>query len=227
MTTNVPEESGGRTLELPILSLRNTVIFPSGISPLTVGRPLSLAAAEAALGTEEKLLGVVAQRDDNETEATSANLYRVGTLVVINRMMRSPGTEDVLHLIVQGQERFRIVGFTEQTPYLKATVEILPEPVREKTPEVEALQRNIQALVQKALQLLPNVPTEIRNIIMQTDDAVRLAYFLGSVLELEVTQEQALLEADTEIELLRLMHTYLAREVEVLEIRSKISNQAQ
>jgi ATP-dependent Lon protease len=227
MTTNMEEKSENRILELPILSLRNTVIFPSGISPLTVGRPLSLAAAEAALATEEKLLGVVAQRDNNETEASSSNLYRVGTLVVINRMMRAPGAEDVLHLIVQGQDRFRIIGFTEQTPFLKARVEILPEPIREQTPEVEALQRNIQALVQKALQMLPNVPTEIRNIIVQSDDAVRLAYFLGSVLELDVSQEQALLEADTEGELLRLMHTYLAREVEVLEIRSKISDQTQ
>ena len=211
---------------MPILSLRNTVIFPSGISPLTVGRSLSLAAAEAALATEEKLLGVVAQRD-NEADASTTNLYRIGTLVVINRMMRSPGTEDVLHLIVQGQERFKIIGFTEQAPYLKARVEILPEPRREETPEVEALKRNIQALVQKALQLLPNVPTEIRNIIVQSDDAVRLAYFLGSVLELEVSQEQAMLEAESEGDLLRLMHTYLAHEVEVLEIRSKIANQAQ
>src|SRR5574342_622898 len=95
-----------KILELPILPLRNTVIFPSGITPLTVGRPLSLAGAEA-----------------------------------------------VLHLIVQGQERYRIIEFTEQTPHLKARVEILPEPVREKTPEVEALQRNIQVLVQKALGL--------------------------------------------------------------------------
>src|SRR5215471_19993773 len=106
------EES--KTLEIPILPLRNTVIFPSGLSPLTVGRPLSLAAAEAALATEEKLLGVVAQREDNETEPTPDNLYKTGTVVVINRMMRSPGAEEVLHLIVQGQERFRIVGFTEQ-----------------------------------------------------------------------------------------------------------------
>ncbi|HEX8186263.1 MAG TPA: endopeptidase La, partial [Blastocatellia bacterium] len=226
MTTNIPEGLESRTLELPILSLRNTVIFPSGISPLTVGRSLSLAAAEAALATEEKLLGVVAQRD-NEADASTTNLYRIGTLVVINRMMRSPGTEDVLHLIVQGQERFKIIGFTEQAPYLKARVEILPEPRREETPEVEALKRNIQALVQKALQLLPNVPTEIRNIIVQSDDAVRLAYFLGSVLELEVSQEQAMLEAESEGDLLRLMHTYLAHEVEVLEIRSKIANQAQ
>jgi len=220
-------ETENKTLELPILPLRNTVIFPSGITPLTVGRPLSLAAAEAALTTEEKLLGVVAQREDNEAEPTPENLYKVGTVVVINRMMRSPGAEEVLHLIVQGQERYRIIGFTEQTPYLKARIEILPEPTREKTPEVEALQRNIQVLVQKALSLLPNVPPEIRNIIVQADDAVRLAYFLGSVLDLTTPQEQALLEADTESEILHLMHTYLTREVEVLEIRSKIANQAQ
>ncbi|HYP29758.1 MAG TPA: endopeptidase La [Blastocatellia bacterium] len=216
-----------RTLELPILPLRNTVIFPSGISPLTVGRPMSLAAAEAALITEEKLLGVVAQREDNEEEAKPTNLYQVGTLVVINRMMRSPGSQEVLHLIVQGQERFRIIGFTQQENYLRATVEILPEPVREESPEVEALRRNINALVQKALALLPNIPNEVRNIIVGAEDSVRLAYFLGSVLELEVAQEQALLEANTESELLTLMHSYLAREVEVLEIRNKIANQAQ
>jgi ATP-dependent Lon protease len=219
--------SENKILELPVLPLRNIVIFPSSITPLTVGRTMSLAAAEAALATEEKLLGVVAQREDGENEPTPDKLHPVGTVVVINRMMRSPGTDDALHLIVQGQERFRIIGFTEQTPYLKARVEILPEPVREKTPEVEALQRNIQVLVQKALSLLPNVPPEIRNIIVQSDDAIRLAYFLGSVLDLEIAQEQALLEANTESELLHLMHTYLSREVEVLEIRSKISNQAQ
>src|ERR1041384_1519994 len=165
--------SENKTLELPILPLRNIVIFPSGITPLTVGRTMSLAAAEAALATEEKLLGVVAQREDNEAEPTPDNLYRIGTLVVINRMLRTPGAEEALHLIVQGQERFRVIGFTEQTPYLKARVEILPEPVREKTPEVEALQRNIQGLVQKALGLLRNVPQEVRNIIVQADDAIR------------------------------------------------------
>ncbi|HKY05103.1 MAG TPA: endopeptidase La [Blastocatellia bacterium] len=214
-------------LELPIMPLRNTVIFPSGISPLTVGRSMSLAAAEAALSTEEKLLGVIAQRQDSETEPAPENLYQVGTLVVINRMMRSPGSEEVLHLIVQGQERFRVLDFFTDANYLKARVEILPEPVRENTPEVEALRRNIQALVQKALTMLPNVPNEIRSIIVSADDSVRLAYFLGSVLELEVEQEQALLEADTESEMLRLMHSYLAHEVEVLDIRSKIANQAQ
>ena len=198
MSQNIGREQESQTLELPILPLRGTVVFPSGISPLTVGRPLSLKAAEAALATEEKLLGVIAQRGDQDAEPTASSLYQVGTMVVINRMMRSPGQEDVLHLIVQGQERFRVIGFTEQAPYFKARVEIQPEPIREQTPEVEALQRNIQALIQKALTLLPNVPPEIRNIIVQSDDAVRLAYFLGSMLDLGVEQEQALLEANTE-----------------------------
>ncbi len=214
-------------MDLPILPLRNTVIFPSGISPLAVGRPLSLAAAEAALATEEKLLGVVAQREDNDAEPTASTLYDIGTVVVISRMMRSPGNESMLHLIVQGQERFRVIGFTEQAPYLRARVEILPEPAREDTVEVEALRQNINALVQKALNLLPNVPNEVRQIILSAEDAVRLSYFLASVLDLEVTQEQALLAASTEGEVLRLMHSYLSHEVEVLEVRSKIAEQAQ
>src|SRR5919202_1633543 len=135
MSETIEKVQEPQTFELPILPLRGTVVFPSGISPLTVGRPLSLRAAEAALATEEKLLGVIAQRGDQDAEPTAGSLYAVGTLVVINRMMRSPGQEEVLHLIVQGQERFRVIGFTEQEPYFRARVEILPEPTREQTTE--------------------------------------------------------------------------------------------
>jgi len=216
-----------RIVELPILPLRSLVIFPSGLSPLTVGRPLSLAASEAALATEEKLLGVLTQRGESDTDPSPELLYSVGTLVVINRMMRAPGSEEVLHLIVHGQERIRVLEFTQQTPYLKARIEVLPDPVRENTPEVEALRRNINELVGRALNLLPNVPPEIRAVIGSTGDSVRLAYFLGSVLELGVQQEQALLEANTESELLRLTHTYLAREVEILEVRNRIATETQ
>ena len=203
------------------------MVFPSGLAPLTVGRPMSLAAAEAALATEEKLLGVIAQKTDENTDPGPEALYSVGTLVVINRMVRAPGSEEVLHLIVQGQERIRILEFIDQAPYLKARVEVLTEPVREETVEVEALRRNINALVQKALTLLPNVPAEVRSIIVSAEDSVRLAYFLGSVLDLEPAQEQAVLEANTESELLRLMHSYLAHEVEVLDIRNRIATQTQ
>lgn len=219
--------SENRTLTLPILPLRNVVVFPYGLSPLTVGRPVSLAAAEAALATEEKVLGVITQMDDSEGEPNPDLLYKVGTLVVINRMVRAPGNEDTLHLILQGQERFRVLEFVETTPYLKARVQILPEPVREETAEVEALRKNITELVSRALNLLPNVPQEIRAIISSSGDAVRLAYFLGTVLDLGLKQEQALLEADTESDLLRLTHSYLAHEVEVLELRNKIATETQ
>ncbi|HYL97616.1 MAG TPA: endopeptidase La [Blastocatellia bacterium] len=219
--------SENRTLILPILPLRNVVVFPYGLSPLTVGRPVSLAAAEAALATEEKLLGVISQREDTEGDPNPELLYNVGTLVVINRMVRAPGNEEVLHLILQGQERFRVLEFVEQTPYLKARVEVLPEPAREETAEIEALRRNINELVNKALSLLPNIPQEIRSVVTSAGDAVRLAYFLGTVLDLGVKQEQALLEADTESDLLKLTLAYLAHEVEVLELRNKIATETQ
>jgi ATP-dependent Lon protease len=209
MTENATEtKTENRILELPILPLHSLVIFPSGLSPLTVGRPLSLAAAEAALSAEEKLLGVLTQRSESESDPTPDLLYSVGTLVVINRMIRAPGSEEVLPVIVNGQERIRVLEFVQQKPYLKARIEVLPEPVRESTPEVEALRRNLADLVQRALNLLPNVPPEMRTVISSTTDSVRLAYFLGSVLALEVQQEQALLEADSESDLLRLTDAY-------------------
>lgn len=219
--------TANRIIDLPVLPLRNVVIFPSGLSPLTVGRPMSLAAAESALSTEEKLLAVIAQQGDGDGDPAPELLYGTGTMVVINRMMRAPGAEEVLHLIVQGQERIRVIEFVQKTPFLKARVEVLPEPSHEQTPEVEALRRNINELVQRALNLLPNVPVEIRSVITSATDSVRLAYFLGSVLELGVKQEQALLEADTESDLLRLMHTYLVHELEVLELRNKIATETQ
>src|SRR5262245_48823547 len=145
--TEQPTVQSNQIVELPILPLRNTVIFPSGISPLTVGRTLSLAAVEEALVAEEKLLGVISQRLDDDADASVDNLYKIGTLVVINRMMRAPGNEEVLHLIVQGQERFRVLEFTKTDGVLKARVQILPEPAKAETLEVEALRRNISALV--------------------------------------------------------------------------------
>src|SRR5262249_60376440 len=119
---NKPEN---RILELPILPLRSLVIFPSGLSPLTVGRPLSLAASEAALSTEEKLLGVLTQKGDSESDPTPELLYGVGTLVVINRMMRAPGSEEGLHLIVHGQERIGVLELIQHTTCLTARGECL------------------------------------------------------------------------------------------------------
>ena len=143
---------------------------------------------------------------------------------MIKRMER---IEDGLHLIVQGQDRIRVLSWTQEQPFLRARVQILPELKTIDTDEVEASKRNVQQLIQQALAMLPQVPPEVRSIILQSNDPIRLAYFLASILNLGVEQEQKMLEAETADELLRLAHNYLAHEVEIMQIRSKIANEAQ
>ena len=213
--------------EIPVLALQNTTLFPDTVVPLAVGRPRSVAAVEAALATEEKLLGCITVRADANTssqDAATADLYQVGTLAMIKRMER---IEDTMHIIAQGQERVRVLEWKQETPYLRAVVQILPEVKVVDAEEVEAIKRNVQSMVQQALALLPGIPPEVRVAMMGAVEPVRLAYFLGSILNLGVEQEQKMLESDTADELLRLAHTYLARELEIIQLRSKIATEAQ
>lgn len=212
--------------EIPVLPLQNTTLFPGTLAPLVVGSTRSVAAVESALGTQEKLLAAISARSENTTgtNATPTDLYEVGTMVMVKRMIR---TEDGLQLIVQGADRVKVLGWTHEQPFLKARVEILPDLTVVDAEEVEALKRNLQQLVQQALAMLPQIPQEVRTAVMSASEPVQLAYFLASVLTLGVEQEQKLLEADTVDELLRLAHANLAREVEIMEIRSKIATEAQ
>ncbi len=221
------ENKVGKRLEVAILPLRKTTLFPGTVVPLTVGRRRSIAAVEAALATEEKMLVGVTVREeceDNEKEANPSDVYEVGTLVTVKRMMRA---EETMQLIVQGIERVRIVEWLQEEPFLKATVEILPELQVSDPEEVEALKRNIQSLIQKALAMLPNVPPEVRMAIINSPDQVQLAYFLATVLDLGIDKEQKMLEAETVDDLLMIAHGALAREVEILQIRTKIASEAQ
>ncbi|MDT4895982.1 MAG: ATP-dependent Lon protease [Acidobacteriota bacterium] len=216
----------GEPFEISVLPLQQTTLFPETVVPLAVGRARSMAAVESALSTAEKLLACISINKENVTgaDATPADLYSVGTLVMIKRMMRDGET---MQLIVQGTERIRVLEWTQEQPYLRARVEILPDLKTEDPEEVEAIKRNMQAMIQQALAMLPQVPPEVRAAVMSANDPVRLAYFLASVLDLGVEQEQKMLEANTADELLRLAHGLLAREVEIMEIRSKIATEAQ
>jgi ATP-dependent Lon protease len=212
--------------EIAVLPLQQTTLFPETVVPLAVGRSRSVAAVETALATEEKLLACVTIRTENVTgaDATPGDLYNVGTLVQVKRMMR---TEDAMQIIVQGTERIKILEWTQEQPFLRARVEILPELKVEDPEEVEAVKRNVQGLIQQALAMLPQIPPEVRAAVMSANDPVRLAYFLASVLNLGVEQEQGMLEAHTVDELLRIAHGLLAREVEIMQIRSRIATEAQ
>lgn len=212
--------------EIAILPLQNTTLFPETVVPLAVGRERSMRAAENALGTEEKLLGCITTKTQNVTgdEAKFEDLHKIGTIVNIKRMMRNEG---VMQLIVQGMDRFEVVEWIEDQPFIKAKIQVLPDLAREDEEEIEALKRNIQGLIQQALALLPNVPPEIRMAVMTQTDPVQISYFLASVLDLGVETEQKMLESNSVDELLSLTHGALARELEIMQIRSKIASEAQ
>jgi ATP-dependent Lon protease len=218
--------AGPVPFEIPVLPLQNTTLFPETMVPLAAGRPGSVAAVEAALTGEEKLLACISVRpgQGSEEDASSGDLFEVGTLVMIKRMER---VEDTLHIIVQGTERIRVLEWLQEKPYVRARVQILPALETKDAEQVEATKRNVQSLIQQALAYLPQVPPEVRLVVLAADEPVKLAYFLGSILNLGVDKEQRMLEANTADELLHLSHDFLAREVEIIRLRSKIATEAQ
>ena len=221
VTNKLPQQ-----FEIAVLPLQNTTLFPETVVPLAVGRERSMRAVESSLATEEKLLACVTTKTENVTgdDATYDDLYKIGTIVNVKRMMRD---SNVMQLIVQGMERFEVKEWLTDQPYLKARVEILPELRRVDDEEIEALKRNIQQMIQQALALLPQVPPEIRMAVMNQQDPVQLAYFLASVLDLGTETEQKMLESSTVDGLLTLTHAALARELEIMQLRSKIATEAQ
>jgi len=223
-TTETP--AAPKSFEIAVLPLQNTTLFPETVVPLAVGRERSTRAVEAALATEEKLIACVTTKTDNVTgdDTTPADLYKIGTIVNIKRMMKNDG---VMQLIVQGMDRFEVKEWITEQPYLKVRAEILPPLGRVDGEEIEALKRNIQGMIQQALALLPNVPPEIRMAVMSQNDPGQLAYFLASVLDLGTETEQKMLESSTVDGLLTLTHAALARELEIMQIRSKIASEAQ
>jgi len=227
-------ESG--SLILPLLPLRNTVLFPHLFVPLSVGRPYSVAAIEAALATEEKTFIVAAQKDGSTDQPGYADLHTVGTRAVIKKMARTgptaggkgePGSEGVIELIVQGVERVRLISVEQTEPYLKVRYESFPLPEDSGT-EVEALQRAVVDLALKVLELAEvQTPVTVQQLVAQSQDPLRFAFLLGSMLALDTSKEQALLEATSRAQALRLLHGYLTHEVQVLELRRTISSKVE
>jgi ATP-dependent Lon protease len=212
------------TTVLPVLPVKNTVLFPHLFIPLSVGRPSSMAAVEAAAASEEKTLLVVAQRDAEVDQPAGKDLYQVGTKAVIKKMARS---ENAFEFIVQGLERMAIADIVQTEPYLKAHVKSLSV-AADNGLETEALFRAVLVLARRVLEIAhPEGPIDIGQLVNQAQDPLRMAFLLGSMLSLDVAKEQALLEAGTVAETLKLLHDYLSHELQVLELRQKINSEAQ
>ena len=209
---------------LPLLPLKNTVLFPYLVMPLSVGRASSMAAVEAALATESKEIVVLSQRDSSVDNPQQDDLYTVGVKAVIRKMSRP--NEGALEIIVQGLERVTLVKVDSSEPFLRARIRPFPLP-EDAGQEVEALQGALIELASTAISLAqPNIPQELGRMIAANDDPLRLVYLLASMFSLDLEKEQALLEADTRVDALRKMHTYLTHELQVLELRNKIASDA-
>ena len=218
-------EQDNQISTLPLLPLKNSVLFPGLLMPLSVGRPASVAAVEKALASEEKEIIVVTQRDVNVDTPKGEDLFTIGTRGVIRKVGRA---KDQLEILVFGLERVVIVKVDEEAGYLAAKVRTLPVP-EDTTRETEALTLSIIEMGTKFVGLIQaptQSPQELARMFTSQEDPLRLAYMVASIMNLETAKEQALLEAPTRTEALRMIHGWLAHEVEVLELRNKIAEEA-
>src|SRR5712692_1581747 len=212
--------------ELPILPVRDTVLFPHSILPLTVGRENSLKLIQE-LKDDEKFIAVVTQRDPRVDNPQPVDLYQIGTAAFIHKIIKLPSQS--LFIFVEGLQRIALQEVIKQEPYLFARVKALQDAVpTEKVADFEALVRSVTALFQQVVQLSPTLSDDLQTVVMNIDDPGRLADFIASNLpSLSTTEKQELLESlDLRVRLERLNHQ-LAREVEVLQLRSKIQSDVQ
>jgi ATP-dependent Lon protease len=211
--------------ELPILPVRDTVLFPNAILPLTVGRESSLKLI-TELKEEEKFIGVVAQRDPRVDNPLAVDLYQIGTVAFIHKIIKLPSQS--LFIFVEGLQRISVQEVLQVEPYMRARVKTLGDSSAEKLPDFEALVRSVSSLFQQVVQLSPTLSDDLQAVVMNIDDPGRLSDFIAANLpSLSSTEKQELLESfDLKMRLERL-NKHLAREVEVQQLRSKIQSDVQ
>ncbi|MEE8178099.1 MAG: endopeptidase La, partial [Acidobacteriota bacterium] len=210
--------------EVPILPVRDTVLFPHAVLPLTIGRESSVALIQS-LG-EEKIIAVTAQRDPHTDSPQPSELHEIGTLALVHKVIRMPN--QTLFIFVEGLERIRIRNYTHTTPFLKGWVEGLPETAMESSVDEAALQRNIVSLFQQLVAVSPGLSDELQTIVLNIDEPGRLADFAaGSLGFLTTPQRQELLETLRIGERLDLVSNHIRRELELHDLRTKIQSQVQ
>lgn len=207
--------------QLPILPMREVVGFPGTIVPLGVEREKSKRVIEHAIGSN-KLIGVVTQRKAETDDPKLDDLYRVGTVCVILRLIRMP--DGSLSIIVHGLTRMGITEVVSEEPFLTARIE-LHDDSTERTPEIDALVTNARHAATRVIELSPNIPDEAQVVLNNIETPGGVADFLAANLPGSTTERQELLETFDLTERLRKINTLLAKQVEVLELSSKIQSQ--
>ncbi len=210
--------------ELPVLPLRDIVIYPFMIVPLFVSRDRSIRAVEQAL-SQDRMILLVSQKDVNKEEPEQDDLYTVGTVAIIMRMLKLP--DGRIRILIQGLSRCRVDSVTGKGEYVKASVTPIIEPLApENSLEVEALVRNVRGSMERAASLGKNISPEVLAIIANLDDAGRLADLAASNLDLRVEDAQSVLDVEDPTPRLRRVNDLLSKEIDVLTVQQEINTQA-
>ena len=210
--------------ELPVLPLRDIVIYPFMIVPLFVSRDRSIRAVEQAL-SQDRMILLVSQKDVNKEEPDQSDLYTMGTVAIIMRMLKLP--DGRIRILIQGLSRSRVDSVTGGGDYVKAAVTPISEPLApDNSLEVEALVRNVRGSMERAASLGKNISPEVLAIIANLDDAGRLADLAASNLELKVEDGQSVLDIENPVPRLRRVNDLLSKEIDVLTVQQEINTQA-
>src|SRR5260370_39242843 len=211
--------------QLPVLPVRDTVLFPGAVLPLTVGRESSLALV-SGLQEDDKLLGVVAQLDPRVEDPAAADLHKVGTLAKVHKTVKMPNGNVVIFL--EGLQRINVLELIGLRPFLRARVESQPEITGDVDAELEALQRNAQDLSRDVVRHSPQLSDDLQSVAMNIDHPGRLTDFIGGTLtSLSTLLREELIETPSVRKRLESLIRELSKELEVLELRSKIHEQVQ
>ena len=207
---------------IPILPLRNTVLFPGVVIPITVGRDKSIQAVKAAYN-KDKLIGVVSQKDGNIEDPTPADLCSIGTVAKIIKMikMQDGGTT----IIIQGKKRFQLLEMKEEDPFFKASIKVLvEEKVGKEDQNFQAYLSNIKDLATQIIQLSPNFPSEAAMILKNIENPLFLINFVSSNLNVEIANKQGLLEENILSLRAEKLIQYLQQELQFVELKNKVAN---
>ena len=208
---------------LPVLPLKDTVVYPFAVQPLGVGQDRSIRLIDAVM-RGNRLVVLVAQKSPEIELAGPNDIFRVGTVARIARMIRMP--DGTLQIIVQGLERVDIGKFTRGKPYLTAHITLKPE-IQESDDETEAIKRNVVGYFQRLMTLVQNVREDLATATLNLEEARQVAYVIASIVQMELEMRQKILELDSVRAKLENLSRYLAHELEIFELGRKIQTSAQ
>ena len=209
---------------LPVLPLRNSVLFPNSIIPIDVGRKKSVKLVEEAISKEKPIIAIVTQRDARVEEPGPADLYTVGSAARILKVIKL--AKDSFSVILQGGSRVRLLELGMQDPYMMAKIQVLPDPPG-SSPELDALVSNVKDVAKRVIKLMPELPKEASALLDSVSEPGQLADLITSNLDVQVDEKQEILEIfDIKARLRRVLQ-FLSRQHEVLKVREKINTQVQ